>query len=392
MVYGQTRQLGMVIGYGPDATEYVKLLENEEIWDTFTNGIDGATAKGTASGDLLINKSYNFKNQTNLNCSYGIRLDNTKEISNLYMSRNDDTRCWLTELAAYDSCCAIYGGSSGAGITVGVVDEKVLAIRPVVALPIDTDVEKVNGVWKVKKDSPSGSLYSQITASNFGDYVDYPVDLNGDGNTKNDWRIFYKNNEENTNNVFLIAADHVDWSKNILNTDAMQSSSNIPYQVFWSKDNLEKALTSLNASKYMYNQMTQLKTSNSNFKAVSNLLNTSYWTNMVNTTYATSAIGSPTIEMFMNSWNEKFSGDTNYSTLNCKYDYASSGSGYYVGTGTGIPTTTFTSVTGYNKTGADLYWPHTDTVTISGNKIEGYWLSSPSANDSDFMRCTQCTL
>ena len=41
---------------------------------------------------------------------------------------------------------------------------------------------------------------------NYGMYVDYPIDLSGDGDTTNDWKIFY---EDDLGRVFLIAADYV---------------------------------------------------------------------------------------------------------------------------------------------------------------------------------------
>lgn len=87
--------------------------------------------------------------------------------------------------------------------------------------------------------------------------------------------------------------------------------------------------------------------------AISTLLNTTYWKNFVNETYATSAIGSPTIEMFVNSWNAKFRGNSDYAVLSCKYDDSSSGSGYYLGTD-GKADSNNLPVKGYNKSGAEF--------------------------------------
>ena len=50
-------------------------------------------------------------------------------------------------------------------------------------------------------------------ASHYGDYVEYNVDLNGDGDITNDWRIFYNNGE----NIFIIAADYVKNTSSYLN-------------------------------------------------------------------------------------------------------------------------------------------------------------------------------
>ena len=42
-----------------------------------------------------------------------------------------------------------------------------------------------------------GITAKDLDKNNFGDYVDYGLDLNGNGDTTDDWRIFYVGKEEN---------------------------------------------------------------------------------------------------------------------------------------------------------------------------------------------------
>ena len=47
--------------------------------------------------------------------------------------------------------------------------------------------------------------YEYITSKNYGDYINYAIDLNEDGNFSNDWRIFYKSE----NNIYIIASNYL---------------------------------------------------------------------------------------------------------------------------------------------------------------------------------------
>lgn len=84
-------------------------------------------------------------------------------------------------------------------------------------------------------------------------------------------------------------------------------------------------------------------------------------------------IGSPTIELFVNSWNKKYPNDKLYiaqTTNNMRDGYK----GYYIGTSSN-PTSTkvnMPNTTGYSDT---LYFPHTS----KWNECYGYWFASPSA-------------
>ena len=87
-------------------------------------------------------------------------------------------------------------------------------------------------------------------------------------------------------------------------------------------------------------------------------------------------IGSPTLELYVNSWNAKYSGNTIYTATRTGMT-DSIGWGYYVGD---AENPTSTSVSRSNSD--SLYYPHTSQY----ESCNGYWLASPSAyGDSDVM-------
>ena len=91
------------------------------------------------------------------------------------------------------------------------------------------------------------------------------------------------------------------------------------------------------------------------------------------------AMGSPDIELWVNSWNS----NNGYTTLYTLYDdnvndfwYA----GYYIGDSAN-PTTNeidLSSETGYNN---PLYFPHQESI----DSCNGYWLASPAAGYAGFI-------
>ena len=162
-------------------------------------------------------------------------------------------------------------------------------------------------VTKVDSADPivTKTLAEQITATNYGDYIHYNVDLNGDGNTTNDWRVFYKND---SGNVFIIAADFlnnsllpsetgfraVDGSNYNTKTHEIVENTCIPYI-----DYRSISLNSSTKSKFM-------STFEGEYLDIPTLLlNSSAWSSFATGVPGAEAIGSPTLELFISSWNEK---------------------------------------------------------------------------------------
>ncbi len=123
---------------------------------------------------------------------------------------------------------------------------------------------------------------------------------------------------------------------------------------------------------FMQNKFGALN-SNYNSKVVSTLINTANWDGYANTAYADYAIGAPTLEMWVASWNGVYGDKLKLYTNKNAY-------GYYVGTGSNSTTNYFQSISAVtdwqNNT---LYFPHGNSQYQS---CYGTWLASPSALDT----------
>lgn len=106
---------------------------------------------------------------------------------------------------------------------------------------------------------------------------------------------------------------------------------------------------------------------NNNIKAVAALLDTSAWSSFATGVNGAEAVGGPTLEMYVASWNAK-----GYTPLYCNN---SSSAGYYVGNTSSPSTTNINMLSDANGYADTLYYPH----TISVSNCSGYWLASPSA-------------
>ena len=187
----------------------------------------------------------------------------------------------------------------------------------------------------------------------------YGKTVNYSANDITDWKIFYADSD----NIFLITSDYLPIEKVPTLETGMTTTGT--YQAYWDSVPTEQTVTSLNSS-FMFTGFSDYST-NDNAKCVSTLLNTSNWSGFVNSTYADYCIGSPTLEMWVASWNNNYPSDLLYCNNPSSW-------GYYIGTSSS-PTTyniSLNSYTGYSNT---LYYPH----TVGYNNCSGYWLASPSA-------------
>lgn len=235
---------------------------------------------------------------------------------------------------------------------------------------------RINAIGKPRTDYDE-SFTAAIMPSNYGDYVNYPIDLNGDNNYTNDWKVFYNNG----NNVYLIAADYL---QNNLIEDGVMAKSALEnyatYGTYFDMSNLN--ITSISSgiiNNYLLKKA--IPTENNNYKATATLLEQNNWDNLLNSSYAESVVGSPTVEMFINSWNQKFAQNDDYSVLNYEWDKVTN-NGYKIGEGEANSTNV--TLKGYSQESANLYFPHPDiTDNLNGTNTSdcsGYWLSSPSSS------------
>ena len=135
-----------------------------------------------------------------------------------------------------------------------------------------------------------------------------------------------------------------------------------------------------------------------NRKQLIDAMNSSYWdalktgklnagtANEKNVT-ATSAVGSPTLDLWQVSWNARYPNTETYTT-NQLYKSKRTGMsdtigwGYYVSRNSSVGTSTYAEMSGsegyINSSNGNyntLYFPHSS----SWNSTYGYWLASPSA-------------
>ena len=208
-----------------------------------------------------------------------------------------------------------------------------------------------------KENLATKSISASDISSNPNKY--YGKTVNYSANDITDWKIFYADSD----NIFLITSDYLPIEKVPTLETGMTTTGT--YQAYWDSVPTEQTVTSLNSS-FMFTGFSDYST-NDNAKCVSTLLNTSNWSGFVNSTYADYCIGSPTLEMWVASWNNNYPSDLLYCNNPSSW-------GYYIGTSSS-PTTyniSLNSYTGYSNT---LYYPH----TVGYNNCSGYWLASPSA-------------
>lgn len=236
---------------------------------------------------------------------------------------------------------------------------------------------------------PSGqTLASQITSANYGDYVSgYGIDLGiatkglafSDGKIPaTDWKIFYKD----SSNVYLIASDYLPTSKYPSN---VFGKNNGKYNGYWaangssfitSGSDLTTSGTVTSNNKFLFTKLSNVNKTNINYKIVGTLLDSSKWSSLANTAFvdnpSTSVIGSPTVEMWMASWNQKYTDTLVFDAYTI---------GYMVGLTKGnlkqcIENSKMQAKPGFKDS---LYYPHSNTSGNPWNNCYGYWLASPSA-------------
>ncbi len=271
------------------------------------------------------------------------------------------------------------------------------------------------------------------TVDNYGEFVEYGVDLNGDNDYENDWKVFYVDDKGRT---FIIAADYVSSNKcDALKTatsaaNMTETTSDDKYKshcYYWSSTDVNEGESQkvkyhcndghndLNNSKdpcsfpdifmgtgyYCSDHVGDNGASgNPNSRCASSLMCTDNWSSFVDKSYgATYAIGGPTLEMWVASWNQKHGNNTSDTTkpLYCTGE-SSDDYGYCVGT---TPSSTSTYVVGsdyygeskegYNDT---LYFPHQNESNLSldgdgksNDYCPCYLLASPTSGHSALLMC-----
>lgn len=210
--------------------------------------------------------------------------------------------------------------------------------------------------------------FEKITVDNYGDSITYSA-----GNI-NDWKIFYKDGRY----LYIIASDYL-------------TNTNLPNGFEWETDGTYKArikttlstgsetITEQVANRYQLSWWKENKISKTRTARIqADFLNTEIWTGKFgNAEKGIQAVGGPTLEMWVESWNQKGAkeGTNKYARLYVEYDE----DGYYISTATNpkanevYVTSIGENTQGHNDT---LYFPY-KTSTADG--CYGYFLSSCNA-------------
>ena len=241
--------------------------------------------------------------------------------------------------------------------------------------------------------SPQDGLEEKFKDNTKVPYViNYPVDIDGDTKTEDYWQVFYikdykgEDNAQGANQpdegrrVFLIAPDYVKISddpksairKSMKKTHLVQSSAENKKDYVLSWANFEEAVCNLilpdqkgeanifpklfEESEYGIWNHQDLPGSIS----AANMLCTKYWSDFVDDTYADYAIGGPTYQMWINSWNMRHPDKKAYCETNEL--------GYLQGlVGQNTNSTILAQETD------QLYFPH----EFDDDSCKGYWGASP---------------
>ena len=195
-----------------------------------------------------------------------------------------------------------------------------------------------------------------------GDTVNYTTTMNGV--TLNNWKVFYIDGDYTT----LILADYlpnaaIDTTQTGF-TNLVKSTYAPIYGIYVNNNRIQLLDAMTTKSNW-----TSLLTGSINGTPINyaGTTDTNIW-----------AMGSPTLDLYVNSWNTQYPEDTIYTatTVTAMNDGLN---GYYVGT-TENPTTTnlnyqvMQEKDGYNNT---LYYPHHEWI----DNCDCYWLASPSAGN-----------
>ena len=241
--------------------------------------------------------------------------------------------------------------------------------------------QSTNTVENVKISRTYSDVTAQMVAEHPETYYGLKVTDYTSQNGQNDWRIFYSDGTQ----IFLITGDYINTTEtNRINSATGMTTSK--YSAYWATNSVPafQTVDSTTLTRFKATEYT-LQSGINNSKCVSTLLNDNNWSSYKDSgNKAEKAIGSPTVEMWMDSWNARYPRDKVYRRASTSTSYP----GYYVGTSQD-PTTTYidssvmSAKEGYNN---KLYYPHTSSY----NGTNGYWLASPAAYGSGSVLDVYC--
>ncbi len=245
-----------------------------------------------------------------------------------------------------------------------------------------------------------GKFAYELTAQDYGNYVFNYSDINAaDGGASQlaDWQIFYsgKVSDEADDHIYLIASncipvDDTPISRNGYNVNKINDND---YQGYFTSilsdysngsDDVAEQTRYLNREYYNYLQINNNINKNNNMKALAYLCDTNKWSKF-KTDKADFAIGGPTVELFMKSYNKKYNGNFmhGYTTLDNEGNLivAKDSNGADTITNSGYKVSIGGNTWSNN---ISLLRRETDRTYIGSYS---YWLLSPSADAARSLKC-----
>ena len=244
--------------------------------------------------------------------------------------------------------------------------------------------ENIKVIAPIKTTNISAQDIKNNPEGYYGQTVDY-TSTNG----QNDWKIFHSDGT----NIYLITGNYVkvtgsnnstiDTNKLNAGTKMQIASGGQNYRVNWNGSNLPSFNTDVSneiISKFKINTKVfninnkKNNTSYPNAQCVSTLLNSNYWTGYIDNSKGNNqtAIGGPTVQLWMDSWNARYPEKKVYCD-------SANANGYNVRTSTGSATTSISLNQNKNK-GGELYFANNFSSLKDGNNnVIYYWIASPSS-------------
>ena len=329
-----------------ESTKQIKVTSNETIYARYYDGTNGSKTK-----------SYTIAN-----------VDNEAPTFEAIYLKNENTSKIYVEITDEKNVKKYYSINDGEYIE---FTESPIAIEQTQISACNVKIIDKAGNATIKEIEEQ----EKITAKNIEEHPDWyygrTVKNYISENGQADWKIFYSDGEH----IFLITGDYINTEeKDRIDTNTGMKISG--YCAYWYSEPSyqtvdDEVLTRFKAKEYSLSR-------NRSSKCVSTLLNANNWNSYKDSgNKAEYAIGSPTVEMWMDSWNARYPGDKVYRKAS-KYSY-----GYCVGTSEN-PTGQFISSDimkekeGYNN---KLYYPHTSRY----NSCDEYWIASPSSAGGDLV-------
>ena len=234
-------------------------------------------------------------------------------------------------------------------------------------IPSNAEVDAESTVTIKGASSGAGSVTCKVkvaqAGATIGSTVTYSTTLNGE--TLSDWKVFHKETKGTTEYTWIILADYLpnSYVSSTLRTNYNLTNGNGAYCIKSnSRTNLINAMsTTTNWSSLLAGTL--------NGTAIDLTDDAATDTNI-------KAMGSPTIQLWSDSWNDNHTGETNDLFID------QNSTGYLVKKGSAPGSSDYYASMGNTGTLASLYFPHTSATS---DNCYGYWLASPSASNTNYV-------